>query len=70
MHINTYNLLNLIKTNFRNNKTWFCEEMQISRSYFYKILNSTEKDSKKLCNSLISYCKKNNISIQTFIFFK
>lgn len=68
MQINTNNLNNLIKEKFRNNKTWFCEEMNIDRSYLYKMKQDPSR-CKKLCDNLSAYCKKNKLNIKNYIFF-
>lgn len=68
MRINFINLQDLIKTNFRNNKTWFCEEIHIDRSYLYKMKERPSR-CKKLCDNLSKYCNENNLNINNYIFF-
>lgn len=69
MKINIEKLQILIKEQFKNNQFECASELGISREYLNKILNKMEKsDSPKLCNSLIMYCRKNNLREEDYIF--
>lgn len=62
-------VVQLIKERFRNNKTWFAEEIGIDYSYLYLILTGKRKpSSSKFCNALIKYCKNNNLDYRKYIF--
>lgn len=70
MVINIEAVNDLIKTNFRNNKSFFADEIGVDRGYLSTILNGNGKeDSPKVCNGIIKYCKKNNIDYKKYIFF-
>lgn len=59
---------NLIRDKFRNNQSWFSEELNISRSYLNKVLNGKmESDSPKFCNALMKYCKENGLDYNQYI---
>ena len=59
----------LIKEQFKNNQYECASALGISREYLNKILNRVENlDSPKLCNSLIMYCKRNNLKEEDYIF--
>lgn len=70
MRINKVAVKELIKERFRNNQTWFAEEIQIDPHYFNQIMLGNKKaSSPKACRGLIDYCKKNNLTIDEFIIF-
>ncbi len=57
-----------IKEKFRNNQTWFAEEIAVDRHYFNRVLNGREKaTSPKICNNIIEYCKRNDLDYRSFI---
>ena len=69
MEVNIEAIAELIKERFRNNKTWFAEEMGINYSYLHLILNGKRKPtSDKFCNAIIQYCKNNNLDYRKYIF--
>lgn len=69
MKINIENINKLIKERFRNNKTWFAEEIGMNPKYVIQILNGNESDeSPKLIKHLMEYCKNNNINYKEYIF--
>lgn len=69
MNINIQNVNELINKNFRNNKSFFADEIGVNRSYLSDILNGNGKEnSPKVCNGIIKYCKKNNMDYKKYIF--
>lgn len=69
MRIKIEMLQMLIKNEFKNNQYECANTLGISREYLNKILNKEERlDSPKVCNSLIMYCKKNNLKEEDYIF--
>lgn len=69
MNINIDKVKELIFKNFRNNKSFFADEIGVDRAYLSTILNGNGKeDSPKVCNGIINYCKKNNIDYKQYIF--
>ena len=55
METNIAALQELIKNDFRGNKSWFAEEIGIDRSYLNEILNKRKSaSSNKLCLSIIN----------------
>lgn len=70
MKINVQAVKELIKEKFRNNQTWFAEEIEIDAHYFGQILlGNKSATSPKACRGVIDYCKKNNLEINDFIIF-
>lgn len=70
MEINITAVNELIKNKFRNNKTWFAEVIGINNSYLNRILNGKAKTSGfKVCNTIINYCKKNNLDYTKYVSF-
>jgi hypothetical protein len=59
----------LIKEKFRNNKSWFAEEIGVNGSYFIQVLNKKEIDhSPKIINGVVDLCKKNGLDPNNYIF--
>ena len=70
MRVNIQQVKELIESNFRGNKTWFSEAIDMDATYVSRILNNPEKrNSDKFCNSLIKYCTLNNLDFKKYIFF-
>ncbi len=70
MKINIVAVMELIKDKFRNNQTWFAEEIGIDPHYFNQIMLGNKKTSSpKACRGVIDYCKRNNLPINQFIIF-
>lgn len=70
MRINQETVKRLIKEKFRNNQTWFAEEININPHYFNQIMLGNKKNSSpKACRGIIEYCKKNKLDISEFIIF-
>lgn len=70
MQLNTAKVKELIKEEFRNNKTWFAETIGVSKGYLCQVLKGTKKaSSQKICNAIIGYCKSNNLNFKDYIFF-
>lgn len=68
MKINIIAVNELIRSNFRNNKTWFAEVIGINNSYLNQILNGKVNTSSfKACNAIINYCKENNLDYNQYI---
>ncbi len=71
MELNLLAIKSLIKERFRNNTAWFSEEIGIDKGYCYQILNGKKKSgSKKACDGVILYCKRNNLNYLDYIFLK
>lgn len=61
----------LIKDKFRNNKSWFAEEIGVNGSYLIQVLNKKEIDhSPKIINGVVDFCKKNELNPSKYIFLK
>lgn len=70
MEINIEKVKLLIKERFRNNKTWFAEEIGVNRSYLNQIIcGKKTASSPKTIKGVISYCKKNNLNYKEYINF-
>lgn len=68
MKINITAVNELIKNNFRNNKTWFAEVIGVNNSYLSQILNGKVNTSSfKACNAIINYCKENDLDYNQYI---
>lgn len=68
MKINIVAVNELIKKDFRNNKTWFAEVIGINKSYLSQILNGKVNTSSfKACNAIIDYCKDNKLDYNQYI---
>lgn len=69
MNVNIDKVNELINQKFRNNKSFFADEIGVNRGYISTILNGNGKEnSPKVCNGIINYCKKNNIDYKQYIF--
>lgn len=63
-------LQELIKNDFRGNKSWFAEEIGIDKSYLNEILNKRKSaSSNKLCLSIIKWCVKTRRDYRNYIIF-
>lgn len=70
METNIAALQELIKNDFRGNKSWFAEEIGIDRSYLNEILNKRKSaSSNKLCLSIIKWCAKTKRDYRKYIIF-
>ena len=70
MNVNIDALKQLIKEKFNGNMAEFSREIQIDYSYINQILNNHKPStSKKLCDNIIRFCKKNNLKYTKYIFF-
>lgn len=70
MKINVGAVKTLIKEKFRNNQTWFAEEISIDSHYLNQILLGNKKPSSpKACRGVIDYCKRNSLNINDYIIF-
>ena len=68
MKINIMAVNELIRNNFRNNRTWFAEVIGVDRSYLSQVLNGKVNPSGfKICNGIISYCKENKLDYSVYI---
>ena len=70
MQINIKAVKQLIQERFRNNQSWFAEELSMDAHYFNQIMKETkEATSPKACRGIINYCKKNSLNIHDYIIF-
>lgn len=70
MTINIEKVNELISQKFRNNKSFFADEIGVDRSYLSVILNGNgNENSPKVCNAIIHFCKKNKLDYKKYIFF-
>ncbi len=70
MKINVGAVKTLIKEKFRNNQTWFAEEISMDAHYLNQILLGNKKPSSpKACRGVIDYCKRNSLNISDYIIF-
>lgn len=69
MSINIEAVKELIRSKFRNNKSWFAEEIGVEKSYLYSILKGKKSNrSQKAITGIISYCKRNGLTYTEYIF--
>jgi len=69
MRLNIDEINVLVKNNFRNNKSWFADELGVSRNYVSLVLNGKAiDDSAKFCKAIVSYCEKHNMDWHKYIF--
>lgn len=71
IRLNTNNIKNLITQKYRNNLTWFAEEIGVDRSYLSLALNNRKENKKysSIALAIIIYCLKNKLNINEYIFF-
>lgn len=59
----------LVAEKFRGNKTWFAETIGVDPSYVNQVLNKKAiNHSPKMLKGFFSYCQKNNINPNKYIF--
>lgn len=69
MRLNIEAIKKLIESQYRDNTTWFADEIGVNRSYLTMILNGKQKDdSTKVINHLVSYCEKKHLNYKNYIF--
>lgn len=69
MKVNIEAVKKLIKERFRDNTSWFAEEIGMDATYVSTLLNNPAKSkSDKFCNSLIKFCELNNLNFREYIF--
>lgn len=69
MKVNVEAVKQLIKERFRDNTSWFAEEIGMKATYVSTILNNPEKySSDRLCNCIIKYCELNSLNFRDYIF--
>ena len=69
MSINIEAVNELIRSKFRNNKSWFAEEIGVERSYLYSVLKRKKNNtSKKIIDGIIKYCKRYGLDYNVYIF--
>lgn len=70
MKINIEEVKKLIYERFGNKLTNFVAELGVDYSYMNLIINGhRDPDSKKVCDRIVEYCKKNNLDYSKYIFF-
>lgn len=70
MKINIEAVRKLILTNFAGKLTLFAKEIDVDYSYINSIMNGHKPaGSKKICDGLISYCKREKLDYNEYIFF-
>lgn len=70
MEINIIEVKALIKEKFRNNKSWFAEEIGVDRAYLNQVLNGHAiLHSPKICKGIIGFCTRNNLDYKKYIIF-
>lgn len=70
MKINIEEVKKLIYERFGNKLTNFVAELGVDYSYMNLIINGHRApDSKKVCDRIVEYCKKNNLDYSKYIFF-
>lgn len=70
MSINIEAVEELIRKKFRNNKSWFAEEIEVDVSYLYSVLKGRKSNtSKKIIDGIIKCCKKYRLDYNDYIFF-
>lgn len=69
MELNIVALKKLILERFRNNQSWFADEIGVNVSFLNEILNGRKgADSNKLCIAIILFCENNNLNFRDYIF--
>jgi hypothetical protein len=69
MRLNIEAINQLIKDKFRNNKSFFADEIKVDNGYLSGVLNEKKTSySNKVCNAVIVYCEKNNLNYKDYIF--
>lgn len=69
MKINIVALKKLILEKFRNNQSWFADEIGVNVSFLNEIINGRKgADSNKLCTAIILFCENNNLNFRDYIF--
>lgn len=68
MEVNIKAVKQLISEKFDNKLTCFVSEIKTDYSYTNQILNGRKSaKSKKICDAIIEYCKKNNLDYMKYI---
>lgn len=68
MELNIKTVKQLISERFDNKLTCFVSEIKTDYSYTNQILNGKKSArSKKVCDAIIEYCKKNNLDYMKYI---
>lgn len=69
MKLNIEKVNQLIAEDFRNNKSFFADEIGVDRAYLSTILNGNGKeDSPKVCNAIVNFCNNNSLDFKKYIF--
>lgn len=64
------NIKQLIKDEYRDNQTWFAEDIGINPSYLNEILNLRKSaKSNKFCLAIIKWCEKKKKNYKKYIIF-
>lgn len=70
MRLNIEAIMKLIEERFGNKLVNFVREIQVDYSYANQVLKGHKSSgSKKICDGVITYCKKNNLDYHEYIFF-
>lgn len=70
MEANINAIKDLIKNDYRDNQSWFAEDIGIHVSYLNEILNLKKSaKSNKLCLAIIKFCEKTKRNYKNYIIF-
>lgn len=70
MKIKTEKVIELIRREYRGNKTLFAEKIGIDAHYLCRILRGDESDSSpKAIRGIINYCKEHELNCNDYVSF-
>lgn len=70
MEVNINKIKELIQKEYRDNQTWFADDIGINNSYLNEILNNRKSPkSNKLCLAIIKYCENRKKDYKQYIIF-
>lgn len=70
MKLNVEAIQKLVEDRFNGQLSKFVNELKMDYSYVNQIVKGHKSPgSKKLCDKVIDYCKRNNLDFHEFIFF-
>lgn len=70
MRLNIENLNKIKEEKYYGNLNLFAKQIGIDRSQLFKVLNEGKCAGIKFYERLIDYCQKNNIDMNSIIFFE
>ena len=69
MRLNIEKVKEFIANNYRNNQSFFADEIGVDRHYLNMLLNGKGNEtSPKVCNAIIKFCEKKGYNYKDYIF--